>query len=149
MTSTNRRVEVSLESTLDSVDKAEEMSVQFAQDAGFPEDDQMKIGMAVREGMVNAVYHGNKYDRAKRAGLKLELEGRNLVITITDQGAGFELASVPDPLAQENLLKQSGRGIFLMRTFMDGLEAKRLSPQGTEMRMIKYRSNQTKNGKEE
>ncbi len=146
MTSANR-VEVSLESTLDSVDQAEEMALDFAQGAGFPEDDQMKIGMAVREGMVNAVYHGNKWDPAKKAGLRLELEGRNLVIIITDEGPGFDLDTVPDPLADENLMKQSGRGIFLICSFMDELDVRRRSPKGTEMRMVKYPSPQ--NGKEE
>lgn len=146
MTSANR-VEVSLESTLDSVDQAEEMALDFAQGAGFPEDDQMKIGMAVREAMVNAVYHGNKWDPAKKAGLRLELEGRNLVIIITDEGPGFDLDTIPDPLADENLMKQSGRGIFLIRSFMDELDVRRRSPKGTEMRMVKYPSPQ--NGKEE
>lgn len=146
MTSANR-VEVSLESTLDSVDQAEEMALDFAKGGGFPEDDQMKIGMAVREAMVNAVYHGNKWDPAKKAGLRLELEGRNLVIVVTDEGPGFDLDTVPDPLSEENLMKQSGRGIFLIRSFMDELDVRRRSPKGTELRMVKYPSPQ--NGKEE
>lgn len=136
-----------MESTLDSVDQAEELALKFASAAGFSEDDQLKIGMAVREAMVNAVYHGNKYDRAKKAGLTLELEGRSLVITVTDEGPGFDLAAVPDPLAEENLLRHSGRGVFLMRSFMDEVRMRRMTPAGTEMRMIKSLS-QT-NGKEE
>lgn len=140
------RVELTLESTLDSVDRAEEAAVNFARSAGFDEDDQSKIGMAVRESMVNAVYHGNKYDPAKTVGLRLEMQGHKLVITITDQGAGFDLASVPNPLAEENLLKASGRGIFLIRTFMDEVRVRRLAPSGSEVTMIKYPSS---DGKEE
>lgn len=143
MTSTNR-VEVSLESTLDSVDQAEEMSQAFAREAGFPDEDQMKIGMAVREAMVNAVFHGNKWDPGKKAGLTLEMEDDRLVIIITDEGAGFELEEVPDPLAAENLLKQSGRGIFLIRSFMDEIQVRRRLPRGTEMRMVKYPSSDNK-----
>lgn len=146
MPSTNR-VEVTLESTLESVDQAEELAQEFARSNGFPEEDQFKIGMAVRESMVNAVHHGNKYDPQKRAGLRLEIQGRELVATITDQGPGFELSSVPSPVTEENLLKQSGRGIFLIRNFMDEIHVRRLSPRGTEVRLIKYPS--TSNGKEE
>jgi len=141
------RVEVQLESSLESVDQAEEMARQFAEAAGFSQGDLDKIGMSVREGLVNAVHHGNQYDAHKRAGLRLEMEGPNLVVTVTDQGSGFDLASVANPLASENLLKQTGRGIFLMRAFMDRVEVRRLSPAGTEVRMIKYPT--PANGKEE
>jgi serine/threonine-protein kinase RsbW len=146
MTSTYR-VEVSLESTLDSVDQAEEMSQAFARDVGFCEEDQMKIGMAVREAMVNAVFHGNRWDPGKKAGLKMELESGHLVVTVTDEGPGFDLEKVADPLASENLLKQSGRGIFLIRSFMDEIQVRRRPPRGAEMRMVKYPS--PHNGKEE
>lgn len=146
MTSTHR-VEALLESTLDSVDQAEEMSQAFARDAGFPEEDQMKIGMAVREAMVNAVFHGNKWDPGKKAGLKMELERGHLVITVSDEGSGFDLEKVPSPLASENLMKQSGRGIFLIRSFMDEIQVRRRSPRGVEMRMVKHPS--PHNGKEE
>jgi serine/threonine-protein kinase RsbW len=138
------RVEMSLASTLDSVDKAEEEAVRFAGDAGFNEEDLQKVGMAVRESMVNAVLHGNQYDPQKQAGLRLELDRGNLVITITDQGNGFEAENVPDPLSHENLLRQSGRGIFLIRAFMDEFHVRRLQPTGTEVRLIKYPSGETK-----
>ena len=145
------RVELTLESSLESVDRAEEEALEFARSAGFDEDDQTKIGMAVRESMVNAVYHGNQYDPAKKAGLKLELDSGRLVITITDQGPGFDLHNVADPLAVENLMKSSGRGIFLIRTFMDEVRVRRLTPAGSEVRMVKNPpdDNVGKNGKEE
>ena len=134
------RVELTLESSLESVDQAEERALEFARLAGFDEDDQSKIGMAVRESMVNAVYHGNNYDPSKKAGLRLELEGRKMVITITDQGTGFDPAGLPNPLAEENILKASGRGIFLIRSFMDEFDVRRRSPSGSEVRMVKYPS---------
>jgi len=144
---TTNRVEVTLESTLTSVDQAEELATEFARTNGFQEDDLHKIGMAVRESMVNAVHHGNRYDPKKTAHLRMEIEGRKLIVTVTDQGPGFELGAVPNPIADENLLKQSGRGIFLIRSFMDEVSVRRLSPTGTEMRMVKYPS--STNGKEE
>ena len=64
-------------------------------------------------------------------------------ITITDEGAGFELKEVPDPLAQENLLRHSGRGIFLIRAFMDDLQVRPRTPRGSEVRMVKYRTEES------
>ena len=92
--------------------------------------------MAVREAMINAVLHGNNYDPAKRVNLTLEQNGKELIVTITDEGHGFVPEEVPDPLAPENLLKESGRGIFLMRAFMDEVRFRKLNP-GTEIILIK------------
>ena len=131
---------MSLDSALDSVDRAEEEVVRFAEGAGFGEEDVQKVGMAVRESMVNAVLHGNQYDPGKKAGVRVEVQDSSLVITITDEGAGFELNDVPDPLANENLLRHSGRGIFLIRAFMDDVKVRRLAPRGTEVRMVKYKT---------
>ncbi len=145
----DKPVELTLDSSLDSVDKAEEEVLRFAEANGFGEEDLQKIGMAVRESMVNAVLHGNQYDPEKKAGLKVELQNGGVAVTITDQGAGFELDGVPDPLAQENLLRHSGRGIFLIRAFMDELQVRRLAPRGTEVRMVKYRSEETDSAQNE
>jgi serine/threonine-protein kinase RsbW len=133
-------VELLLDSVLESVDRAEEAVLRYAEEAGFNEEDLQKVGMAVRESMVNAVLHGNQYDPAKKAGLRLEWRGGGLVITITDQGSGFDPENLPDPLAPENLLRQSGRGIFLIRSFMDEFYIRRREPQGMEVEMIKYPS---------
>ena len=125
-----------MESTLESVNKAEETAAQFAQQAGFDEDVRDGITMAVREAMINAVLHGNAYDPSKRVNLSFEQSGRELIITIGDEGKGLEPEQVPDPLAPENLMKQSGRGIFLIRAFMDEVRFRKLEP-GTEITLIK------------
>jgi len=125
-----------MESTLESVNRAEEMVGQLAAQAGFDEDVRDGISMAVREAMINAVLHGNAYDSAKRVNLSLEQNGRELIITIGDEGKGLEPEEVPDPLAPENLMKQSGRGIFLIRAFMDEVRFRNLEP-GTEVTLIK------------
>ncbi len=109
----------------------------MAQKHGFGEDDQNSISMAVRECMVNAVAHGNQYNSRKKVYLKLEAEPGTLVVTIGDEGDGFEQEDVPDPLAAENLLKQSGRGLLLMRAFMDECEHTKRVPHGTLVRMVK------------
>ena len=131
-----QRVSYRMESTLESVNKAEEMADQISSQAGFDEDTRGGISMAVREAMINAVLHGNAYDPAKRVNLTFEQNGQELIITITDEGKGLNPDEVPDPLAPENLLKQSGRGIFLMRAFMDEVRFRKLDP-GTEITLIK------------
>ncbi len=135
-----QRVSHRLESTLESVNKAEEMADQIASQAGFDEDTRSGITMAVREGMINAVLHGNAYDPAKRVNLTFEQRGRELIVTIADEGKGFVPEEIPDPLAPENLLKESGRGIFLMRTFMDEVRFRKLN-SGTEITLIKRLQN--------
>jgi len=125
-----------MESTLESVNKAEEMADQAASQAGFDDDTRSSISMSVREGMINAVLHGNAYDPAKRVNLSFEQTVTELVIVITDEGKGLDPAGIPDPLAPENLLKQSGRGIFLMRAFMDDVRFRKLNT-GTEITLIK------------
>jgi serine/threonine-protein kinase RsbW len=133
---TDKRVSFTLESTLDSVNLAEEKTEKVAAEMGFSEEDCHRLAMSVREAMVNAVLHGNAYDPKKRVYVVFESNGTKLSITITDEGRGLDAAELPDPLAPENLLKQSGRGIFLMRSFMDDVQIRNMRP-GTEVRLVK------------
>ncbi len=80
---------------------------------------------------------GNAYSPGKKVTLAFERTARDLVITICDQGAGLDASKIPDPLAPENLMKTSGRGIFLIRSFMDVVEI-HPSQSGTELKMIKH-----------
>ncbi len=130
------RVSYTMESTLESVNKAEEMANQNAAQAGFDEDTRGGISMAVREAMINAVMHGNGYSPEKRVSLTFEQTGNEFLIRITDEGKGLNPEGIPDPLAPENLMKQSGRGIFLMRAFMDDVQIRNLNP-GTELTLTK------------
>jgi len=130
------RVSYTLDSTLESVNRAEQTAEGMAAKAGFSEDDRHRIAMAVREAAVNAVLHGNAYDPSKKVRVSFENTGEALVITIADEGPGLCEEDVPNPLAPENLLKQSGRGIFLIRSFMDEVQFRTLAP-GTEIRLIK------------
>lgn len=131
------RITYTLESSLDSVNKVEQTAEQMAKKAGIDEDELFKITMAVREAAVNAVLHGNSYDPDKRITASFENTGDSLVIRIADQGKGLDPATLPDPLAPENLLRGSGRGIFLIRSFMDEVHFKQLHP-GTELTLIKH-----------
>ena len=131
-------VERSLDSTLESVDYAEEITMGVAQRAGFDEDDLTKIGMAVRESMVNAVVHGNRYNANKKVRFSVSKNEERLTVRISDEGEGFDYEHLPDPLAPENLFLSSGRGIFLIRSFMDEVRIRRLDPGGTEIVLVKH-----------
>lgn len=124
-------------STLESVDIAEGEVLKAAGDAGFDEDEQHRIGMAVRECMVNAIVHGNRYNRNKQVRVVAAVSGGRFTIRIIDQGEGFEIQEVPDPLHENNLLRHSGRGLFLMGAFMDDMKVRKVSPSGTEVTLVK------------
>jgi serine/threonine-protein kinase RsbW len=124
-------------STLESVDQAEAEILKAAAQAGFDEDEQHRIGMAVRECMVNAVVHGNRYNRNKQVRVSVAKGKDAFTIRITDQGEGFEMEEVPDPLHDNNLLRHSGRGLFLMGAFMDDVKVRKVAPSGTEVTLIK------------
>ena len=132
------KFQTTLESTLQSVDQAEAIAVTQAQHAGFDEDDAHQIGMAVRECMVNAVVHGNRYNKKKQVHLDVETSDGSIEVTIGDEGAGFDLNSLPDPTSPENLLRQSGRGILLIRAFMDEFDLHPRAGGGTEVRLVKH-----------
>lgn len=130
-------VEVTLDSSLKQVEVADEISRRVSATAGFDEDDRQKIEMAVHESLINAIYHGNRNDESKQVYLRFQIHHDRLEVRIRDQGAGFDPNSVADPLATENLLKVSGRGIFLIRAFMDEFRVENHAGSGTEVTMIK------------
>ena len=136
-------VDAFLDSTLDSVDGAEQLVLEVATEAGFQEEELYKLNMAVRETVVNAVVHGNRYNAHKKVHLQVSTAEDRLTVTVGDQGNGFDLASVPDPLAAENLLHQSGRGLLLVRAFVDEFQVRRLTPAGTEVKLVKYLTNES------
>jgi serine/threonine-protein kinase RsbW len=126
-----------LSSTMESVEEVEAAADQMAVEAGLDEDQRFHIAMAVREAAINAVLHGNDYDPARQIEVSLENTGKDLMITIADQGRGFDPGKVPDPLAKENLLRGTGRGIFLIRSLMDEVHFRQLHP-GTELTLVKH-----------
>jgi serine/threonine-protein kinase RsbW len=141
------RVSYTLESSLESVNKAEQAARDLAAKTGFDEEEVDRIAMSVREATVNAVLHGNQYDPKKRVTVAFEVTPESLSVAVRDEGKGLDPGGIPDPLAPENLLKQSGRGIFLIRAFMDEVRFRSMDP-GTEITLIKrVRANES-DGKE-
>jgi serine/threonine-protein kinase RsbW len=131
------RLNLRLNSTMESVTEIEAAAEKLATEAGLDEDERFHVTMAAREAAVNAVLHGNEYDPAKQIAASFENTGAALVITIADQGKGVDPETLPDPLAPENLLRGAGRGIFLIRAFMDEVHFRQLHP-GTELTLVKH-----------
>jgi len=134
-------VRLQIPSLFDMVDLVQVLSDRMGNMAGFDEDAVHWIGVAVRESVINAIKHGNKEDAAKPVMIEFGFtpieEPTELVVCVTDRGNGFEPEEVADPLAPENVLKSSGRGIFFMRNFMDEVRLQRAPGGGMEVRMVK------------
>jgi serine/threonine-protein kinase RsbW len=131
-------VEVALESTLKNVEIAEEVARCVSATAGFNGEDEFQIEMAVHEAVANAIRHGNKENPSKTVQVKFLIYDDQLEIHVRDQGTGFDPDSLPDAVAKENLLNVSGRGIFIVRKFMDEFRVERSMDSGTEVVMIKH-----------
>src|ERR1700751_3596307 len=137
MTSETKHLEITLETQVESVNLAEEMCLRVGEAAGFGEDDCYRIGMSVREGVINAFHYGNEERPEKKIHLALDLTPEKMIIHVLDEGNGVDLGSVPDPLGEENLLSTSARGIFLRRAFMDEFEVVPGRTGGAEIIMSK------------
>jgi serine/threonine-protein kinase RsbW len=120
-----------------AVRTAEEAVLKEAARRGYRKNSLFAIKLAMEEGLNNAIRHGNRLDPRKTVRLDYEVDLVRVVIEIRDQGKGFDPRSVPDPTADENLEKPTGRGIMLMRAYMDEVS---FSQDGTHLRMIKRRT---------
>jgi serine/threonine-protein kinase RsbW len=138
MPSKPQRMEIVLETLIESIALAEEVSVRVAAVAGFSDDDQYKIGLAVHEGVMNAFQYGNQQRRERKIHLIFELHEDKLVIHVVDQGVGFRIEDVPDPRDDENVLEDSGRGVLLMKAFMDEVDVLSSAAGGAELVMAKH-----------
>jgi serine/threonine-protein kinase RsbW len=136
------RVHLALQSTIDVLDRVQQVTEEIGHRLGFDEEAVHWTSMAVRETVINAITHGNKSNPAKLVFLDFEVEAngtsRDLVVCVRDQGAGFDPGSLGDPLAPENILNTSGRGIFLARQFMDDVSISRAREGGMKVRMLKH-----------
>lgn len=134
---TEQTRELILPSRIESVAEAASEAASFINGLGLGDEIAFGVDMAVREAVTNAVLHGNKQDATKVVEVTLWNRAGTLEITVRDHGAGFDPTSVPDPTAEQNLLKTSGRGILFMNTFMDEIQWLRHDKGGTVVRMIK------------
>jgi serine/threonine-protein kinase RsbW len=134
-------VRLKIRSVFDMLDLVQLVSDHVSQLAGLDEDGTHWVGVAVRESVINAIKHGNRLDDAKQVTVEFAFvpphHPTELIVSVIDQGEGFDVEELADPLAPENLLKSSGRGIFFMRSFMDDVTLRRVPEGGMEVRMVK------------
>jgi serine/threonine-protein kinase RsbW len=138
-TPATRTVKLDIASRFDMLEVVQTVLQQIAGLAGFDEDANHYMSVAVRESVVNAIKHGNRMDETKHVEVVVNLTPGALEVEIHDEGKGFEPGDVADPLAPENLLKADGRGIFFMRSFMDEVSYSFPPRGGTLVRMVKSR----------
>ena len=124
---------MSLSSRFENIEMVQHLCARLLEGRDVPEETRHWILMAVREAVANAIKHGNRQDLSKHVHLEMDVVADTLVIAIRDEGEGFDPGAVEDPMAPENRLKTSGRGIFYMRTFMDDVRFQRHPRGGMEI----------------
>lgn len=140
MSNCHHIVRLEFTSAFDMLDFVQVVSDYLTQSVSLDEDASYRVGIAIRESVANAIKHGNRNDATKRVFVEFETTptaAQELSIRVRDQGEGFDPDTAANPLAPENMLKASGRGIFLIRTFMDDVRLHRAPEGGMEILMIK------------
>jgi len=142
MTENGRHIiRLEFSSAFEMLDFVQVVSDHLARGVGLDDDALHWVSVAIRESVINAIKHGNRNDAAKHVFVEFETAIRahvpELAIRVRDEGAGFDPETVANPLDPENLLKSSGRGIFLIRSFMDDVRLQRAPEGGMEIRMVK------------
>ena len=140
MTTNGTSVRLDFRSAFDMLDFVQVVCDHVGRMSGLDDDALHWVGVAVRESVINAIKHGNGNDEQKRVFVEftpLHADAPGLSIRVRDEGPGFDPEGLPDPLAPENMLKASGRGIFLIRNFMDEMHLQRAPEGGMEMVMVK------------
>ena len=124
-----------IESNPNNLITVEEFVNYFSKELNLDEEKLPGLLLAVTEAVTNAIIHANKCDETKKVTMNVLKDDHKLIITVKDEGKGFDPAKVPDPTAPENLLKDSGRGLYLMKIYMDELKYN-ITPSGTETILI-------------
>lgn len=122
---------IEIESDPNNLITVEEFVNYFAKDLGLSDEKLASLLLAVTEATTNAIIHANKSDKKKMVKVEATVEKSKLIVKIIDEGRGFDPSKIPDPTHPENLLKDSGRGVYLMRIYMDDLKYN-VTPEGTE-----------------
>ncbi|MEJ2103890.1 MAG: ATP-binding protein [Ignavibacteriaceae bacterium] len=123
--------EIEIESDPNNLITVEEFVNYFAKDLGLNDDQLSVLLLAVTEATTNAIIHANKCDASKLVSIRAHVEDSKLIVNVKDEGKGFDPAKIPDPTEPENLLKDSGRGVYLMKVYMNNVKYN-ITPTGME-----------------
>jgi serine/threonine-protein kinase RsbW len=129
MKSDDLHVDINIGSRFENIDLVDAVAEAMLRHAGLEEESVDRLGLAIREAVANGVQHGNCEDPTKRVTVSFVLSKEEVRVQIKDEGEGFDLESLPDPLDPQNLFKPRGRGILLMNSFMDEVDY-RFEPGG-------------------
>jgi len=130
-------VKLVIPSEIKLVDLVHSAAEKMAEVAGFDPDESLNVGLAVREAVINAMVHGNKLDPGLDVRVTLTINGEGLAAKVGDSGSGFDPDTAPDPRTDPNLLRTSGRGLLLMRAFVDAVTFRRRGDRGMEVTLTK------------
>ena len=131
------QVDINIGSLFDNIDLVDVVTDAVLRHAGMDDESVERLGLAIREAVANGVQHGNKEQPEKRVAVSFVFDKEEMTIRIRDEGEGFDLQGLPDPLAPENLFKPRGRGILLMNSFMDEVEFEFDGGKGTVVKLRK------------
>src|SRR5215475_3006041 len=128
----------SLDSTLETIERIEHLAIEHAQRMGFAGPSLDQIILAVHETAANAVFHGNSGIAQKKVSVDISVDEKQFKITIGDQGKGFDPGKVPNPLGEEEIFRERGRGVFLSRALMDEYQVQCPVTGGSVVTLVKY-----------
>lgn len=134
----NSELTLIIPSLLERMEKVERYIEKIAKKMNFSEGERDNLAIAVTEAVSNAITHGNKKDKKKKVIIRCRLSPDKLTVYVKDEGKGFDLNKITNPLDPKNILKETGRGIFILRSLMDEVDFK-FSEDGTEVKMVKYK----------
>lgn len=137
MASTQDQYDLRIHSKPENVSKVEPFLEKINTRLGLNEVEYHKLLVGTTEAVNNAIIHGNKSDPDKYVTVTVQIRKHYIIVSISDEGGGFNPEEIPNPLDEENLLKESGRGLFLMQTLMDEVEI-HSNETGCEVRMSLY-----------
>ncbi len=127
-----------LDSTLETVDRVEYLTLELAEKAGFRDSSLEQIALAVHETAANAVIHGNRYSGEKKVSVAISIVENQFKITIGDEGEGFDPQTIPESSSLQELLRVHGRGVYLSRVLMDEYRVQLRDTGGAEVTLVKY-----------
>ena len=131
---------VTVNNTVSAVAAVCRQILELAKNNGFSRDDIFAIHLAMEEAFINAVKHGNNADVSRHVTVDYAIAPDRIEVSVSDEGSGFDYKNLPDPRHRQNLQKPSGRGVLLMRSYMDKVE---FNETGSSVHMTKYKSDKT------